>query len=229
MRVRSSRHGQAPIRHRIWALAALSTAALMGLMAPGWAHPHVYVVATATVNIERGTIASISHTWLFDEFYTAMALEGIAKNKEGGYGRAELADLTKVNIEGLKEFGYFTFATLGKTELKVGEPKLAESWLEYTNGTLSLHFTVPLEKPVLMDAKGFAVIITDPSYFIAFELSEKDPPKLNADAPKSCKLLVGVPAAETADQKKLTGAFAEQMAPATMGGAAKSIMVACAP
>ena len=50
-----------------------------------------------------------SHKWMFDEFYTAMAIEGLDKNKDGVYDREELAELAKVNIEGLKDFAYFTF------------------------------------------------------------------------------------------------------------------------
>ena len=222
---------------RAWLLEFVAAVAIAvaSLGRPALAHPHVFVVATATVNIEHDAITSIAHTWAFDEFYTAMALEGIAKNKDGGYGRAELAELAKVNVDGLKEFGYFTFATLGKTEVKVGEPKEGDYWLDYTGGALSLHFTVPLEKPVPISAKefskGFSVVITDPSYFIAFELSDKDPPKLNADAPKTCKVAVDVPKEETAsaDEKRLTGAFAQQMVPAPtgMGGVAKAIQVSC--
>ena len=210
-------------------LLATATAALFGALGPATAHPHVFVVATATVNIENGAITSITHTWTFDEFYTAMATEGLPKNKDGGYGRSELAELAKVNIDGLKDFQYFTFATLGKTELKVGDPKEGEYYLEHKDSVLSLHFTVPLVKPVLIDARDFSFLITDPSYFIAFELSEKDPPKLNGAAPKNCKLTVGAPKPETPEEKKLGGAFAEQMPPANMGlgEPAKSIMVSC--
>ena len=219
---------RARLRRFCLALAA-APVALFGGSWPASAHPHVSVVATATVNIESGAITSITHTWTFDEFYTAMAIEGLPKNKDGGYGRAELAELAKVNVDGLKDFQYFTFPTLGKTELKVGDPKEGDYYLEHKGSVLSLHFTVPLVKPVLIDAKGFAFIITDPSYFIAFELSEKDPPKLNAGAPKTCKLSVGTPKPETPEEKRLGGAFAEQMPPANLGFGepAKSIMVSC--
>ncbi len=193
------------------------------------AHPHVSVTAAVTVNIDKGAITSISHVWTFDEFYTAQALDDLPKNKDGLYGRPELAELAKVNIDGLKEFGYFTFATLDKTELKVGDPNPNEYWLEHLNGVLSLHFTVPLEKPVLADAKGFGVVLTDPSYFIAFELAAKDGAKLNAGAPPNCKIEVAEQKDETPEEKKLGGAFAQQMSSAAMlgSGAPKMISVRC--
>ena len=216
---------------KIGAIAIYAALAALVAAAPAMAHPHVVVTAAATVNIEKGAIVSITHVWTFDEFYTAQALDGMPKNKAGLYGREELAELAKVNIEGLKEFGYFTFVSLDKAELKVGDPKPDDYWLEHTNGMLALHFTVPLEKPVLMEAKGFAVLVTDPSYFIAFEMANKDAAKLNDGAPKSCKIEIGEQKEETAEEKKLGGAFAEQMAgAATFGIAApKQIRVHCGP
>ena len=210
--------------------AYIAAAAFLGGSAvPGWAHPHVSVTAALTVNIANGAISSISHVWSFDEFYTAQALDGLPKNKAGLYGRPELAELAKVNIDGLKEFGYFTFATLDRAELKVGDPKPDDYWLEHNNGVLSLHFTVPLDKPVLADAKGFSLVLTDPSYFIAFELAAKDGAKLNEGAPKACKIEIGEQKEDTPEEKKLGGAFAQQMSSAAMlgSGAAKVISVRC--
>jgi ABC-type uncharacterized transport system substrate-binding protein len=192
------------------------------------AHPHVSVINAATINIEQGAIQSIAHVWTFDEFYSTAAVDGLPKNAAGGYGRAELAELAKVNIDGLKEFGYFTYVTLAGAEVKIGDPKPDSYWLEHKDGVLSLHFTVPLEKPVLVEAKGFAVTVTDPSYFIAFDLAKKDPAKLNDAAPKNCKADVGVPKPDTPEQKKLSGVFAEQLGGAALGfGETKSILVSC--
>jgi ABC-type uncharacterized transport system substrate-binding protein len=211
---------------------AVGLLALLSVVRPSaaLAHPHVSVIAKATINIEQGAIQSITHVWTFDEFYSITALDGLPKNAAGAYGREELAELAKVNIDGLKEFGYFNYVTLGGTELKVGDPKPNDYWLEHANGVLSLHFTVPLEKPVLMDAKGFTVTVTDPSYFIAFEMAEKDAATLNAAAPATCKVSIGVPKDGSDEQKKLSGVFAEQLGGASLGlGVAKSIMVSCGP
>jgi ABC-type uncharacterized transport system substrate-binding protein len=206
----------------------VATLVVAWTLAPARAHPHVSVINSATINIEKGAIQSITHVWTFDEFYSSTAVEGLPKNKAGGYGRAELAELAKVNIDGLKEFGYFTYVTLAGAEVKIADPKPDTYWLEHNEGILSLHFTVPLAKPVLVDAKGFAVTVTDPSYFIAFDLANKEPAKLNANAPKSCKVDVGVPKSDTPEQKKLSGVFAEQLGGAALGlGETKSILVSC--
>ncbi|MCK9912785.1 DUF1007 family protein, partial [Microbacteriaceae bacterium K1510] len=76
------------------------------------------------------------------------------KNGDGKYDREELKELAQVNIDGLKEFDYFTYAKLGPTALKFKPP--VDYWLDYTDkGILTLHFTLPLEQPVSADAPGF--------------------------------------------------------------------------
>jgi ABC-type uncharacterized transport system substrate-binding protein len=106
-------------------------AALLGLAyaAPAVAHPHVWVSVETTVVYDKGTVSALRQRWIFDEFYSAMAIQGLDANNDGNYDRSELAELAKVNIEGLKDFGYFTFARLGEQQLAFEAPK--ESWMEY--------------------------------------------------------------------------------------------------
>jgi ABC-type uncharacterized transport system substrate-binding protein len=103
---------------------------------PASAHPHVWVAVEITVVYENGRITGLRHKWTFDDMYTAMAIEGLDTNGDKIYSREELADLAKVNIDGLKEFGYFTYAKLGQTALKMKEP--TDYWLEHKDGVLSL-------------------------------------------------------------------------------------------
>jgi len=176
------------VETRTWLRAAVAAAAAwLALSAPALAHPHVWVTVEATLLYENGAFSGISHKWTFDEAYTTMAIEGLDKNKDGIYDRAELAELAKVNIDALKDFDYFTFPILAGQALKLGEPR--DYWLEHKNGTLSLFFTVPFASPVLTDAKGFTFAVYDPSYFIAFDLAKTDKPvQIGTGAPKSCKL-----------------------------------------
>jgi len=176
------------------AIAAITTVVLSCL--PAAAHPHVWVTMEASLLYENGAFVGIRHKWTFDEYYTASAIEGLDKNKDGIYDREELAELAKVNIDALKDFDYFTFPTLSGQALKLGEPR--DYWLEHKDGALSLLFTVPFATPVLPDAKGFAFAVYDPSFFIAFDFAKGDSPlRLGEGAPKTCKLKM-----ETADQRE---------------------------
>ena len=124
------------------------------------AHPHVCITFETTVLYDKGTFAGVRHKWTFDEFYTTMAIEGLDKNKDGIYDREELAELAKVNIEGLKDFAYFTFPALAGKEMQLGEAR--DYWLEHKDGLLSLHFTLPFASPVLSEAKGLTISVYDP-------------------------------------------------------------------
>ena len=125
-------------------LAAASL--LCGLAPNAQAHPHVWITMETTVLYDNGAFTGLQHKWTFDEFYTAMAIEGLDKNKDGIYDREELSELAKVNIDGLKEFGYFTYPMLAGQDVKLQDAR--DYWLEHKDGALALHFTVPFVQPV---------------------------------------------------------------------------------
>ena len=207
-------------------LAVLLAAALLlcGRFAiEAQAHPHVFITVETTVLYENGAFTGVRHKWTFDEYYTAMAIEGLDKNKDGIYDREELAELAKVNIDGLKEFSYFTYAALAGRNLALGEVR--DYWLEHVDGVLSLHFTLPFASPVPAEAKGLTVSVYDTSYFIAFELAKTDPVKLSKDAPKTCSAKVAT-AVQTPEQKAALEALQAQLGPYA-AGMAKTIMVDC--
>jgi ABC-type uncharacterized transport system substrate-binding protein len=95
------------------------------------AHPHVWVTTETTVLYDNGTIIGLRQKWSFDEFYTSMALQGLDTNNDGVYDRSELAELAKVNMDGLKEFDYFTVVKLVTEKLKLDAPK--DFWLEHAD------------------------------------------------------------------------------------------------
>lgn len=197
---------------------------LLALCLPARAHPHVWITVETTLLYERGAFTGLRHTWTFDEFYTAMAIEGLDTNKDGKYDREELAELTKVNVTSLKDFGYFTFPMLAGQALKTGEAR--DSWLEHKDGVLSLHFTVPFESPVLTEAKGLTFSVYDPSFFIAFDLAKTTQAvRLGDGAPKGCALKVGAPDRDP----KEASALGESMSALSGFGisVAKTIAVEC--
>jgi ABC-type uncharacterized transport system substrate-binding protein len=73
---------------------------------------------------------------------------------------------------------------------KTGAGKTAEAAAKPVS-VLTLHFTLPLAKPVLAEAEGFAFSVGDPTFFIAFEPAAKDPVTLSKGAPSGCKVLRG--------------------------------------
>lgn len=196
---------------RASSLTAMATAllALVALpMGTASAHPHVWVTVKETVLYKDGAIAGLQQAWTFDEYYTEMAIEGLDKNGDGKYDREELKELAQVNIDGLKEFSYFTFAKAGDKDVKFKPP--VDYWLEYNDKILTLHMTSPLEEPVHAETSGFTFSVFDSSFFIAFDLAEDHPVTLGAGAPAGCKAMVKDPP-EDDDTQALNQAFSSVM------------------
>ena len=148
------------------------------------AHPHVWITSTSElIYAPDGSITGVRHAWTFDDMFSTYALQGIESKQKGVYTREELAALAQTNVESLKEFGYFTFAKADGKKGKFAEP--VDYFLEYKDGLLVLHFTLPLKTPI--KTKELSLEIFDPSFFIDFQLAKKDAVRL-VGAPADCKL-----------------------------------------
>ena len=111
------------------------------------AHPHVWITATSElVYAPDGTITGVRHAWTFDDMFSTYALQGLETKNKGVYSREELAPLAQTNVESLKEFAFFTFAKADGKKQKFLEP--VDYYLDYKDGALTLHFTLPLKTPV---------------------------------------------------------------------------------
>jgi ABC-type uncharacterized transport system substrate-binding protein len=196
------------------------------------AHPHVW--ATVRSEIVFGPnhqITDIRHAWTFDEFYTAMAIEGLDTNKDGVYSKEELQPLAKVNVESLKDFDYFTFVHLeGEDDKMLPLKPPVDYWVDYEKSVLTLHFTLPLEKPVDPHGKPVEVDVYDPSFFVAFGFATEKPVTLAGADTKGCTADITLPDPETAaDAKALTESFFSQLGPNSNFGSqfAQTVTVKC--
>jgi len=176
-------------------------------------------------------ITGIRHHWTFDEFYTAMAIQGLDADGDGVYSKEELEPLAKVNVESLKEFDYFTFVHLAGEDdklLKLKPP--VDYWIDYDNSVLTLHFTLPLEQPVETHAKPVDIDVYDPSFFVAFGFATEKPVTMAGTETKGCVADVTLPDAETAaDTNALTESFFSQLGPNSSFGSqfAQTVTVSC--
>lgn len=161
------------------------------LAPPAMAHPHVVIsVKTTVVSDASGAITALRHAWTFDEAFSTFSTQGLDKNKDGKLDREELADLAKVNVESLSEYGYFTEVKTGKDKASFGP--VQDYYLSHDGKALTLHYTLPLSTPrPLRDAR---LVVDDPSYFVAFGLAPDSPVSVEGSP---CKAKVKAPKAET--------------------------------
>jgi len=169
---------------RRWLGLLLLTGALALGAGVAEAHPHVWITATSElIYAPDGSITGVRHAWTFDDMFSTYALQGIETKTKGVYSREELGPLAQTNVESLKEFAYFTFAKADGKKEKFQEP--VDYFLEFKDGLLILHFTLPLKSPV--KSKELAMEVFDPSFFIDFKFADKDPVRL-VGAPAACQV-----------------------------------------
>jgi ABC-type uncharacterized transport system substrate-binding protein len=206
----------------------LLLAALLTLVfaAPARAHPHVWVtMKTELIYAPDGTITGVRHAWAFDDMFSAFAVQGLESKEKDKFTREELEPLAKVNIESLKEYDYFTYATADGVKVPLSDPQPGYS-LDFKDSVLTLTFTLPFKTPV--KAKDLKIEIYDPSIFVDFSFDKKVPVQL-VGAPQ-CKLDVELPRELTfAEGKKLSQIPADQTNTAMAWGAqfANKILVKC--
>ncbi|HZL40112.1 MAG TPA: DUF1007 family protein [Pseudolabrys sp.] len=190
------------------------------------AHPHVWVTMQAELlYAPDGKVTGVRHAWAFDDMFSAFATQGLDAKEKGKFTREELAPLAKINVESLKEYDYFTYATADGAKVEMGDP-LPDYWLDYNDSILTLHFTLPLKTPV--KAKELKIEIYDATIFVDFEWAKDNPVKL-AGAPH-CKADVVMPREMTyAEGKALSNIPADQTNTTMAWGAqfANKILVHC--
>ena len=189
------------------------------------AHPHVWVTFHSDVLYAAdGSMTGVRHAWTFDDMFSAYALQGISHAKKGQYTREELAPLAQVNVESLKEYGYFTFARADGKKVKFSDP--VDYWLEYKNAALTLHFTLPLKAAAT--AKVMQIEVYDPSIFVDFEFAKDQPVSLSG-APQ-CNVTYDLPHQPTpAEQARLSQLDAVPLDPSSTYGEvfANKMLVRC--
>jgi len=186
-----------PVRFVAGAVAV--AAALTTWLTPAAAHPHVWVTAASElIYAPDGSLTSVRHAWTFDDMFSTYALQGIVTKKKGVYARDELASLAQTNMDSLKEYGFFTFVKVDGKRQPFLNP--ADYFLDYKDGALVLHFTLPLKTPI--KTRQLAVEIFDPSYFVDFALQKQNPIRL-VGAPAACTMAIQRPNDGAAGAQKL--------------------------
>jgi ABC-type uncharacterized transport system substrate-binding protein len=166
-------------------------AAMMGctVVSQAQAHPHVWIdMQSSIVFTDDGLIKGVDVEWTFDDGYTQMALDGLDVDGDGMYSQDELAPLTKENIESLKDYEYFTVMRANGEQQKIGE--VTDAGQIWSNNKLTLHFQVPLVKPIDPRKEEFMLKVYDPEFFIDLEYPADDAVDVTGKIPPSCKLVV---------------------------------------
>jgi ABC-type uncharacterized transport system substrate-binding protein len=178
--------------------AAALAAGWITLADRGAAHPHVWIsVVAELLYAPDGSITGVRQAWTFDEMFSAFATRGIEQKTQGTFTREELGPLATTYMDGLKDFGYFTFVKLdGERQNDVFSAPV-DYFIDYDSkqAAITVNFTLPLK--IAAPAKSFEVLIYDPQLYFYLSFARFDPVHL-IGAPAQCRPLVKTSADDAA-------------------------------
>lgn len=153
------------------------------------AHPHAWIETRSDVVFDaQGRIAAINIDWNFDPDYSAMAVDGLDANGDGYHSAGELNPLARANLDALRDYDYFVKARAGAEAVDYAE--VTEFGSIYNNGTLKMHFRLPLAEPRDPIAAEFVYRIYDPTFYIAIDFAQDQPLALLGKVPEACKIVL---------------------------------------
>jgi ABC-type uncharacterized transport system substrate-binding protein len=125
------------------------------------AHPHAWIdVRTTLILSGASTVSAIREEWTFDRDYTKYVLHD-SQGQE-----TPLPQFTRSAMQRLASYGYFMELRAGGTRLSLGQATGAASRI--SNGSLLMHFTVALARPINLSTSPIIFSVYDPTYYIAF-------------------------------------------------------------
>lgn len=166
----------------------------MGLASSGAAkaHPHAWIdLWVEVVFDESGAATGLRQTWLFDDFYSVYATEGMDEDGDGQPDKDLLAQLVRENIESLAEYSYFTKAWIGGTAIELGE--VTEMSSQMQEKRLAMVYYVPFAKPVRTDIGPLEYSVYDPTYYIEILHAEAADAIQLASPPAGCSYALAAP------------------------------------
>ncbi|WP_196260884.1 DUF1007 family protein [Pelagibacterium limicola] len=162
---------------RIFLVILLSLFAL-----PAVAHPHVWIDARGEVIFEDGALTAMRHSWMFDPYFSAWAIQGLDADGDGVLTPEELQPLAEENIVGLDFYNYYTFA--GSWDDPLAIARADNPSMAFDGDRLTLNFTVRFAQPRPI-GRTIDIEVGDPEYYAAFTFPGADAVTLRA-APADC-------------------------------------------
>lgn len=166
-------------------IAVLTVGCSLILAQPAKAHPHAWIDLWVEIVFDpSGAITGLREVWLFDDFYSVYATEGMDADGDGQPDKDEMAKLVRENIESLSEYEYFTKAWIGGNSVHL--KPVVEMSSEMRGKRLAMIYFVPFETPLRTDVGAFTYSIYDPSYYTEMLHAESQDSIKLVGAPEGC-------------------------------------------
>lgn len=150
----------------------LTGVALALAPAAGLAHPHVFIDAGLEIVFDaEGRLAALQVVWVYDEFYTMLALDDYGMDPEytGRVTEAERAELAAIYSNWDAGFDGDLRVLLGEAELALSGPMRAMA--DVQDGRLVIAHARAVLDPPRLGGEELVVRVYDPSYFTAYTIA----------------------------------------------------------
>lgn len=169
-----------------WQGTCLAAGLVAAPMSPALAHPHAWIDFDVELRFDgEERITAMRQVWLFDEFYTAFALQEIERDADGGPSARGLEALAQGNLERLEEYGYFTRLYAGTDAIAIDSVSDVETRVE--GDRLLMAFTAEFAEGAPAD-RAFEYAIYDPTYWIEMLHTDGEASIRLAGAPAGCEI-----------------------------------------
>lgn len=175
------------IKHLLYPLIIL-----LALTHSAYAHPHAWIdVKSAVLMNDDGNIKGVRVGWLFGDFYTAFAIEGMDQDGDGMPDQDLLDKLAEENLNNLATYNYFVeFMMNGKTQ----SYQPVTNFDTFLNGSrLWLEFVVPLTTPVDPKDENISYSVFDPTYYVEMLHSKEMPISIEGEGSDTCQYSIKPP------------------------------------
>jgi ABC-type uncharacterized transport system substrate-binding protein len=175
------------LRGRFWLAVSLGLAVLLPPSDRPRAHPHVWIDVSLELRFQGEVLEGLRVIWLFDEYYSAFAVQDFDANGNKRLDREELAVLENSH-EGLKDYSYFTHLKVGDLlpeDLKV---EAVENFAaEMKDDRLQYAFDVPLPEGLDPRETTFGVGFYDETYYIDLNVGSPRKLRVTGNWPGNCQ------------------------------------------
>jgi ABC-type uncharacterized transport system substrate-binding protein len=168
---------------RLFPLCLLLSAIAAG-PSPAAAHPHVWVDADVTLTFKDRKIDAMQVTWIFDEIFTASAIEDFDSRHTGRLDAEGLKRLVAQSSKSLRNFSYFTYLDVGGKRQRVSA--VDDFTAEVKGKRLVYHFSVPVKPAVDPSQEPFGFLLYDETYYVDIGLAEGHKVAFAGDVPRGC-------------------------------------------
>ncbi len=187
MTLRKSFASRTAFRGRCWLAAVLGLAVLLPPSDGPRAHPHVWIDVSLELRFEGEVLEGLRVIWLFDEYYSAFAVQDFDANGNKQLDREELAVLENSH-EGLKDYSYFTHLKVGDLLPENLKVEVVENFTaEMKDDRLQYAFDVPLPENLDPRKTTFGVGFYDETYYIDLNVGSPRKLRVTGNWPVNCQ------------------------------------------